>query len=99
MNNTRDARRPLKAKFDAHQDGMAGLKAGDYEAFGIAIRRERLIIQEQADSFADTETATAESISLPIDQACKRSHPVIGLRSGPSRTHRRSSAFHGQRGG
>jgi hypothetical protein len=40
--------RALKAEFDhVHQHGMDGLKSGDHEALGDAIRRERQIIEEQ----------------------------------------------------
>ena len=38
----------LHADFtNAHEDGMAALKAGDLEAFGEAIRRERAVIDER----------------------------------------------------
>lgn len=55
--------RELKAQFDAvHQNGMNGLKAGDYAALDAAIRAEKAIIEEQSALLKEAEAESAETL-------------------------------------
>jgi uncharacterized protein YceH (UPF0502 family) len=51
----------LKAEFNEVHDGaLAALEARDYGAFGVAIDREREIIQQQTDLFKDARSHFAD---------------------------------------
>ena len=53
--------RQLKREFDAaHQAGMADLRRGDYAALDKSIKKERVLIKEQAELIADSRRAVKE---------------------------------------
>jgi hypothetical protein len=67
--------RELKAKFDAvHQQGMRGLKAGDYSALDAAVRAEKEILDEQSRLIKEQQAEIREM--LKTRRGHRHGHPA-----------------------